>query len=73
VLIERKFGRDVESLVKGKTRMRVRTDMPGFEGGWMEARDVMEYLGMRSCCIGPAPAMRKDDVDQALNLSCDCS
>jgi hypothetical protein len=138
-VIERKFGRDVETVVRGRTRTRVGTDMPGFEGEWMEARDVMEYLeergvrfvgvehsfppplavdnekhpsrnlgtvselissgssiskgspaveatrpkfrgflnlqvlieylGMRSYCIGPAPAMRKDDVDQALRLS----
>lgn len=150
LVIERRFGRDVEVLVRGRTRTRVCTDMPGFEGEWMEARDVMEYLeekgvnfdvaevsrsftpntvegsplppldvneeelisqssgtepksisssssilnssraleamrpkfrgsmnlqfliehlGMSSCCIGPAPAMRKDDVDRALMLS----
>jgi hypothetical protein len=142
-VIERKFGRDVDVVVRGRTRTRVGTDMPGFEGEWMEARDVMEYLeergvrfgdppsslppfptppvdvgdeevarhvpstasesisstsslsnrtpemeatrpkfkgflnlqvlieylGMKSCCIGPAPAMRKDDVDQALRMS----
>jgi hypothetical protein len=41
--VERKHGRDAECLVFGRTRTRVKTAMPGFEGEWLEARDVQEY------------------------------
>lgn len=45
---------DVETLVRGRTRTRVYTDMPGFEGDWMEARDIMEYLDEKGVDFGVA-------------------
>jgi len=140
ILVERKWGREVETLVFGKTRTRVETAMPGFDGDWLEASDVqeyledkgvlltgarvekelrsaipegrivppveaddhmpgdaqsagsrtanhspganegikykpldlqvlVEYLALAACCIGPAPAVRKADVDRALVLA----
>ncbi|KAE9378519.1 hypothetical protein N431DRAFT_327943 [Stipitochalara longipes BDJ] len=50
--VERKHGRDVECLVFGRTRTRVETAMPGFEGEWLEARDVQEYLEEKGVLIG---------------------
>ncbi|KAE9363891.1 hypothetical protein N431DRAFT_489722 [Stipitochalara longipes BDJ] len=142
IIVERKWGREVETLAFGKTRTRVETSMPGFDGDWLEASDVqeyledkgvlltgaevdnelrsaipegrfvqpidvkagdpvsegvqstgsvstnqspaanggikykpldlqilIEYLALAACCIGPAPAVRKADVDRALVLA----
>ena len=140
IIVERKWGREAETLAFAKTRTRVETTMPGFEGEWLEASDVqeylenkgvllegaevenelrsaipgsrimqpveagdpttgdahiagccmanqspaanmgikykpldlqvlVEYLAIAACCIGPAPAVRKADVDRALMLA----
>ncbi|PMD47792.1 hypothetical protein L207DRAFT_506723 [Hyaloscypha variabilis F] len=139
IIVERKWGGEVETLEFGKTRTRVETAMPGFDGDWLEASDVqeyledkgvlltgvevetelrsaipegrlvqpidpghgeapapstrsvslsqsptanegtkykpldlqilIEYLAIAACCIGPAPAVRKADVDRALVLA----
>jgi hypothetical protein len=55
-VIERKWGREVETLVFGKTRTRVETAMPGFDGDWLEASDVQEYLEDKGVLIAGADA-----------------
>jgi hypothetical protein len=47
-------SRDVERLVFGRTRTVVQTALPGFEGEWLEPRDVEEYLEEKGVQVGSA-------------------
>jgi hypothetical protein len=52
VVVKRTPSRDVERLVFGLTRTVVETAMPGFEGEWLEPRDVEEYLEEKGVQVG---------------------
>ncbi|KAH8596213.1 hypothetical protein B0O99DRAFT_707466 [Bisporella sp. PMI_857] len=44
MFIKRTETLDPEQLVFGRTRTLIRTGLPGFEGEWLEPRDVQEYM-----------------------------
>jgi hypothetical protein len=51
-VVERPLEMLVETLVFGKTRTRLRTALPGYEGEWLEPEDVEEYLGDKGLFFG---------------------
>lgn len=51
-VMERPNSMDVQRLVFGKTRTRVKTGLSGYEGDWLEPEDVEEYLEDKGLFFG---------------------